>query len=172
MRSLSLLYLDNKTLRDRVLYILIETTHRLKRICYLCDFILLIYTYALYNIYINDLNYFAYGEVGMILILGFIQNRVVAPKGNFIIKIAIEASFTPEYIHLKTAAFKGPLWFKKESADVRLNRAKAAVQEIPNPYPNIFKLNSPLIKLSDGKQDIYILNQYFNWRIADELKEH
>ena len=155
---------------DRVLFTILDLTQRLKRICYLCDFILLIYTYTLYNIYLNDLVYFAGWEIGMILLLGFIQNRVVAPKGNFVIKIAIEATFSAEYIHLKTAPFKGPLWFKKESADIKLKRADIITQEIPNPYPQLFKLDGPLTKLTDGRREVYILNPYFNAAMNEELQ--
>jgi hypothetical protein len=156
---------------ERVLYTFAALTQRLKRICYLCDFILLVYTYALYNRYIKDLSYFAYAELGMILLLGFIQNRAVAPKGNFIVKTAIEVSITPEYIYLKTAAFKGPLWFKKESADVKINRSNAQFQEIANPYPRIFKSEGNFIRLTDGEQTFYLLKPYFNWRLEEELKE-
>lgn len=114
---------------------------------------------------------FAVLEVPMILLLGLVQYLLVAAKGTFINKTALEVNIADDYITIKTAAFNGPWWFKKESAEIQLNRAEIKVKIAPNPYQKIFKGNNELIKLQYKRKDYYVINGYFNWRLAEELQQ-
>lgn len=155
----------------QMLYSVIRAVRRLKRDCYFCDIVLLVYTAFLYNKYANDIQTFIYWEVGIVLLLGFIQYKLIAGKGNFINKSAIEVSVTDGYIYMKTAAFGGPFWFKKESAELKFEQAKTNITQVVNPYISIFKADKQVTKLRYKGKDAYIINGYYNWRLEEDLAD-
>jgi hypothetical protein len=153
-----------------MLYIIINLVYKLKRNSYICDLILLIYTAFMYNLYSDELKTFAWWEVAVVVILTFIQYVLVASKAAFIGRTVIEIAVDKDVLNIKTAAFNGPLWFKKESADHRFKRAEVTVKQMVNPYPDIFKDDKQLTRVNYKGKDVYIVSSYFNPQLATDLK--
>ena len=150
--------------------IIVNLVHKLKRNCYICDLFLLVYTSVMYNLFVEDMRTFAVLEAVMILIMGFIQYSLISNKSTFVTNTAVDIKFTNDYIIVTTAAFDGPLWFKKTSMEVRLKRAETVVKQVNNPFPLIFKNDSHTLKLKYKSAAIYVMTGYFNWRVEEELK--
>lgn len=152
-----------------MLHTIIKTVTRLKRDCYICDVVLLVYTSYFYNKYANDINLFIYWEAGMVLFLGFLQYTLIASKGRFINRTAIEVNISEDQYLIKTAAFKGPFWFRRESMEVKLNKAATKATTILNPYPAIFKDDKQITRLRHKNREFYVFHSYYNWRLEADL---
>lgn len=153
----------------KLLIIIVNLVYRLKRNCYICDLLLLVYTTVIYNLFADDMRQFAVLEGAMILILGFIQYSLISAKSKFVTHTAIDIKFTTDYVIITTAAFDGPLWFKKGSAEVRFKRAETVVKQVNNPFPLIFKNDSHTLRLRYKSMAIYVMAGYFPWRVEEEL---
>ncbi|QKJ32348.1 hypothetical protein HQ865_22160 [Mucilaginibacter mali] len=155
-----------------LLFTLLKVTQRLKRDCYICDIVLLLYTLFMYNKYLgNDIEMFIYCELGMVIFLGFAQYLLIVAKGKFINKVVVEIVISEGIINLKTAAFSGPFWFKKESVDYRLKQADTRVSPVVNPYPSIFKKDKQITLLKHKATEVYIIDSYYTWELGEQLYE-
>ncbi len=155
-----------------MLFVLLKVTQRLKRDCYICDIVLLLYSLFMYNKYLgNDIEMFIYCEVGMVLFLGFAQYLLIVAKGKFINKVVVEIAISEGIINLKTAAFSGPFWFKKEGVDHRFKQADTKVTPIVNPYPSIFKNDKQITQIRHKASEVYIIDSYYTWELGEQLYE-
>jgi len=154
---------------SQLLILIINLTFRLKRDCYFCDIILLLFSGYMYNKYATDMQFFIYCEAGMIALLGLVQYLLLSAKGKFVSQTVVEITFSKETITIKTALFDGPLWFKKTSADVTLSRTGLVINKATNPYPGIFKDAKHLYRLQHHGNDIYLMPDYFAVRMEEEL---
>lgn len=154
-----------------MLTIIINLVYRLKRNCYIFDIILLVVSGYLYNKYRTDIPFFAYSEAIVIGLLGFSQYIMLSSKSHFVNRTAVDIWFDPQNVHIKTALFDGPLWFKKQSVDVSFPRAELVIKTVDNPYPHIFKDNKQLLRLRYRDQDVYIMANYFPRQVEKELME-
>ena len=162
---------ENYQVDNQMLIIVINLVYRLKRDCYFCDIALLVYTLFMYSKFSGEIYFFAYCEAAMILVLGLVQFFILSAKSKFVNKTAIEVHVTDNYIDIKTAAFNGPLWFKKESIELRIKRAGTVVKQVNNPYPNIFKQNKQITRIRYQGKDAYIVNGYFSPKLEDLLRQ-
>jgi hypothetical protein len=154
---------------SQLLVNIINLVFRLKRDCYFCDLILLLYSGYMYNRYQTDIQFFAYCEAAMIGTLGLVQYLMLSAKSEFVNRTVIDIRFGPKHIHIKTATFDGPLWFKKKSADLSLPLAGLLIKTVDNPYPQVFKENKQLLRLRYQDKDVYLLANYFDRQVEEEL---
>lgn len=154
---------------SQLLVNIINLVFRLKRDCYFCDIVLLLYSGYMYNRYSADIQFFAYCEAAMIVALGILQYLMLSAKSQFVNRAVIDIQFGPQQVNIKTATFDGPLWFKKQSVSLSFPRAGISVKTIENPYPNIFKENKQLLRLRYQDTDVYLMLNYFDRQVEDEL---
>lgn len=155
-----------------MLFVLLKVTQRLKRDCYICDVVLLLFTLFMYNRYQgNDIETFIYCEVAMVVFLGFAQYLLIVAKGRFINKVIVEISISEGIVNLKTAAFSGPFWFKKEGIDYRFKQADTKVTPIVNPYPSIFKNDKQITQIKHKDSEVFIIDSNYTWELGEKLYE-
>jgi hypothetical protein len=132
--------------------------------------LLLFYTaYAYSKVTNNDWGQFVLWEACIVVFLGMVQYLLIAGKGRFISQIAIDINMADEYINLKTSAFNGPFWFKKTASSLRFKKTDTKVIQIKNRYPGIFTESKHMLLLSHKGREIYLIPDYFNWRLEQEL---
>jgi hypothetical protein len=154
----------------QLLITLISLVNRLRRDCYFCDLALLIYTTVVYNLMAPDMWQFAYWEGAMILLLALIQYFIINNKGRFVIQTVTEIKIQEDIITIKTAAFNGPFWFRKEAADFRFKRSETTVKQGTNPFPKIFPEAKEITRMTFKNKEVYIMADYFSPQLAAELK--
>jgi hypothetical protein len=69
-----------------------------------------------------------------------------------------------------TAAFDGPLWFKKASREFKLKRSETTITQVTNPYQGIFKDNKQITLLKTNDEEVFVINGHFSSRLDIEMR--
>jgi hypothetical protein len=124
----------------------------------------------MYSKFTADIPTFIISEAAMIVFLGFIQFTILSAKSKFVNRMAIEIGFTDTHIYIVTAAFDGPLWFKKASREFKLKRSETTITQVTNPYQGIFKDNKQITLLKTNDEEVFVINGHFSSRLDIEMR--
>jgi hypothetical protein len=112
---------------------------------------------------------FYISEVLLILIIAIIDRAKAVLVGSVVIKTAIEIDVTENEIIVKTAPYKVLFWINQPSVEIRFKLHTFVGKKILYPVKSIYDLDSPVWQLIYKNHEIYIIPDYFNDMVNDEL---
>ncbi|MDN3599348.1 hypothetical protein QWY89_11890 [Mucilaginibacter myungsuensis] len=155
---------------DKLLLVLLRIVYRLKRDCYICDIVLLVFSGYTYDKFDKDIPFFATTVAIAIACLGFFQYMLLSPRSKFVNETAIDIRLMPDKIRIRTASFDGPLWFRKDPLELEFPRsAEVTFKMIENPYYIFFKSHAKLLSMRYRNQEVFINANYFDKELEAEL---
>jgi hypothetical protein len=115
--------------------------------------------------------FYFFGEILFLGIMSYMQYMQIKPNIIVLNNTAIEVNILNEFIILKTAPVNGLFWINKPSKELKFDTKEVIIRRTSYPLKKVYDLDNRAFKLTDKIKEIYIIADFFDKQLYEELTE-